>query len=138
MVDMTAVLVRNEVSDDYVAGVMFLDGDTFATLEPAWKHNLPNISCIPAGEYACQFLPRSASGKYREVFHLQAVPDRSGILIHAGNLAKHTKGCILLGTRKGYLAGKRAVLNSRTAMQQLRDKTGKDSFTLSIYGGQHA
>jgi len=138
MTNRNAVLVRNEVADGYVAGVMFLDGDTFATLEPAWRHNLPNISCIPAGEYECRFLPQSASGKYREVFHLQAVPNRGGILIHAGNLAKHTKGCILRGTRKGFLAGQRAVLNSRTAMQRLRDRTDKDSFTLSIYGGQHA
>lgn len=135
---MNAYMVRNEVTDDYVAGVLLLDGDTFATLEPPWRLNVRNVSCIPAGDYRCEFLPRSASGKYREVYHLPAVPDRGGILIHAGNLVKHTRGCILIGTRKGWLAGKRAVLNSRTALQRLREITEKGEFDLTIYGGQHA
>lgn len=131
-------LIRNEVTSDAVLGYLYADGTVFATLEPAWRFNLPNISCIPAGEYDADYLPRSASGKYQEVYHLRDVPKRGGVLIHAGNLAKHTKGCILLGTRKGMLAGKRAVLNSRTAMQQFRDLIGKGSFHLTIYGDQHA
>ena len=134
---MNAYLVRNEVTDDYVLGYLYADFDVFATLEPPWRHNLPNISCIPAGEYSADFLPTSASGKYREVYHLQAVPGRGGILIHQGNTVNHTRGCIIIGARKGWLAGKRAVLNSRTALQQLRDKMSKEDFNLTIYGGQH-
>jgi len=133
-----AILVRNEVTDDAVLGYLYADGTCFATLEPAWRHNVRNISCIPAGDYQADYLPRSASGKYREVYHLRDVPGRGGVLIHAGNLAKHTRGCILIGTRRGVLAGQRAVLNSRTALQQLRDMIGKRSFSLSIYGDQHA
>jgi len=133
-----AYLVRNEVTKDYVLGYLYANSDVFATLEPPWRHNLPNVSCIPAGDYSADFLKTSASGKYREVYHLQAVPKRGGILIHQGNTVNHTRGCIILGMRKGWLAGKRAVLNSRTAMEKLRTLMEKDDFTLTIYGGQHA
>ena len=135
---MNAYLVRNEVTDDYVLGYLYADGDVFTTLEPPWRHNLRNVSCIPVGEYRADFLPTSASGKYREVYHLQAVPDRGGILIHQGNTVNHTRGCIIIGKRKGWLAGKRAVLNSRTALQEFRDRMSKEDFNLTIYGDQHA
>lgn len=58
--------------------------------------------------------------------------------MHKGNLAAHTKGCVIVGLKWGRLAGKRAVLNSATAMQKLREVTGRESFTLNIYGDQHA
>lgn len=109
---------------------MVIDGQEFCTLEPPWLDNRRNVSCIPAGEYRCEFLAKSASGKYKDVFHLQDVPGRSGILIHNGNLVSHTKGCILLGMRHGRLAGQRAVLNSRAAMSQLGEY--KQSFELVI------
>lgn len=58
---MNAILVRNEVTDDAVLGYLYADGTCFATLEPAWRHNVRNISCIPAGDYQADYLPRSAS-----------------------------------------------------------------------------
>lgn len=131
-------LVRSELSDECVRGYLYADGLCLATLEPPWKHNVRNISCIPSGEYKLSYLERSASGKYRQTYHLQAVPSRGGILIHKGNIARHTRGCILIGTRWGYLGGKRAVLNSATAMEQLREKLGKEDTTISIFGSQYA
>jgi hypothetical protein len=68
---------------------------------------------------------------------VQAVPGRTGILIHNGNLVSHTKGCILIGTKSGFLSGKPAVLNSRAAMRKLRDIIGEEGFNLNIIGGYH-
>lgn len=33
--------------------------------------------------------------------HILDIPNRSGILIHWGNTAENTEGCILLGTTRG-------------------------------------
>lgn len=107
-------------------------------LEPPWRHNIRNLSCIPSGTYQVHHLPKSASGRYKDVYHLQDVTGRSGILIHAGNVADHTKGCLIIGKRKGRLAGKRAVLNSRTALTELHGITERKSFKLHILGNQHA
>lgn len=130
---MNAFLYRHTFTDRHTKGYLMLDGSLFYTIERAWKDNAPNVSCIPDGEYEVLPLARSASGKYRNVFHLQAVPGRSGILIHNGNLASHSKGCIILGKRSGILNGKSAVLNSNTAKNELWT-IGSGGFTLKVYG----
>lgn len=79
------------------------------TLEPYWKDNQTDISCIPKGEYVCR---RHSSEKYGEVWKVCDVPNRTDILIHKGNLANHTKGCILLGEEFGILCDLPAVLSS--------------------------
>jgi len=104
----------------------------YRSLELPWFNNARNASCIPSGSYLCEYLSKSASGKYRNVYHVTDVPDRSGILIHNGNVARHTKGCILLGTKSGKLYSQPAVLNSRTAMRSFIDDTGKQPFILEI------
>lgn len=114
-------------------GILVAGVEVFHTLERPWLSNRSNVSCIPAGEYACKYLPKSTSGKYRKVWWLQDVEDRSGILIHNGNLVDHTKGCILVGERKGILGGKAAVLASRTAMRKLLDVIGEQGFSLKIF-----
>lgn len=134
---MQATLVRTEISNECVRGHLFLDDLVLATMEPPWRANARNVSCIPAGDYRAAFLLRSASGKYRQVYHLHSVPERGDILIHNGNVAAHTQGCILVGTRFGALAGKRAVLNSRLAMRLLREKTNCEPLELQIVGDQH-
>lgn len=57
---------------------------------------------------------------------------RSAVLIHAGNLDEQTRGCILVGTRVGELAGEPAVLESREAMSRLRDMIGCNRAGLTI------
>lgn len=104
------------------------------TLELPWEENKSNISCIPPGEYQTSYLPRSSSGKYRKVWHLLETPGRFGILIHNGNVVEHTRGCILVGERHGTLAGKPAVLSSRTGMRKMLDIVGETGFTLKIRG----
>jgi len=59
------------------------------------------------------------------------VPERSGILIHNGNLVEHSLGCILIGTRPGKMMGQPAVLNSVTAKNKFAQL---DIDTLEIIG----
>lgn len=132
----TAFLLRDEVRDDSVRGILAAGGAFFHVIERPWQNNKRNESCIPAGEYHTTFLPRSASGKYRQVYHLQSVPGRSGILIHNGNVVAHSRGCLIIGLRRGTLAGKAAVLNSRTALHQLYQVMGPEPFKLTIIGKQ--
>ncbi len=116
-------------------GILVLEnGSVFHTLERPWLNNLKNQSCIPADSYKSTFLLRSSSGKYRNVWHVQSVSGRSGILFHHGNLVHQTRGCILLGMKRGTLAGKPAVLRSRSAMRGLLREIGKNPFQLIIHG----
>lgn len=82
------------------------------TLEPPWRKNLPNISCIPDGSYQLQ---RVVSPKYGDVFEVQDVPGRSHVLLHWGNKVDDTEGCILVAEKFGILADQPAVLTSRNS-----------------------
>jgi len=106
-------------------------GAELCTLERPWRNNLRNVSCIEAGAYLCTWLERSGSGKYKQVWHIKNVHERSGVLIHNGNLVRHTLGCILVGTHHGRLYGQQAVLGSRTGLNLMRDELeGKDFIIL--------
>ena len=136
-----AWLIRDEVAAGYIRSHFVVQTKAFHVIERPWLYNRPNVSCIPAnclpdGVYMVDYLERSASGKYRNVYWVRGVPGRTGILIHGGNLVSHSLGCLILGMRRGSLAGQPAVLNSRTAMQQLFDLVGRQSFELQIIGEQ--
>ena len=131
-----AYLYRDEITGNYIRSVLFIEGQTFHIIERAWLNNKRNISCIPAGVYQVQFMARSGSGKYRNVFWLRNVPGRSGVLVHNGNLAAHSRGCLIIGMRRGTLAGQPAVLNSKTALRALGRIAGRQSFELHIIGDQ--
>lgn len=114
----TAYIRINRVTEDKnggTFGVLVLNGSPFClTLEPAWKMNEKNFSCIPEGQYiACRY----NSSKYGNVWMLDNVPGRSFIEIHAGNIIKDTNGCILLGMKYGMLDGWPAVLESKVALK---------------------
>ena len=134
MVD--AYLIRDEISSECIRGILYTEGEIFHILERPWLDNRSNESCICAGVYTAQFLPRSSSGKYRNVYWIREVPGRAGILIHNGNVVDHSRGCLIIGKRRGTLAGKRAVLNSRTALQEFVDLMEKEDFQLHIFGRQ--
>jgi hypothetical protein len=127
-----AWLMRYERKSTHTLGVLVVGTQYFYTIERPWLGNARNISCIPGGEYETHFLPRSASGKYRNVYHLQDVSQRSGILIHNGNLVSHSRGCIIIGEKPGYLGGQRAVLSSRSALRKFRQAIGEKPFKLRI------
>ena len=116
--------IQNRVDDEYLAGTekqYFCD-----TLEPTWRdyahgaYKVKGRSAIPEGRYAVviswspkfeQWLPILLGGPE---FNKQW----QGIRIHAGNTAKDTQGCILVG--KNREVGK--VLDSRIWVHRLKQK----------------
>lgn len=93
------------------------------TLEEPWKDNQRKISCVPEGLYKCV---KHNTAKYQDVWRLENVKGRDGILIHAGNTTEDIEGCILVGKSFGKLKSKKtgkmlpAVLDSRSALSELR------------------
>jgi hypothetical protein len=105
---------------------------TFATLEHSYLCGPGWAPKVAAGTYTCKryFSPEHGY----DVFVLQNVPAFQGqpvtyIELHIGNYLKDSKGCILLGLKKG--AG--MIEDSRVAFDQFMEiQKGVDSFTLTI------
>ena len=100
-------LLRYSDTGSSTQGTMHINS-VFAgyTLEKPWRDNKRTLSCIPAGRYPLAL--RTTGGfhrRYEEKFpvihkgtlEVMGVPDRTAILIHIGNRAKDTQGCILVG-----------------------------------------
>lgn len=130
-------ILRIRRSDHGTEGVLVFDDFRCFTLELPWKENAKNISCIPAGEYDVTI---RQSPRFGRVYWVLKVEGRTYILVHSGNwagdeelgLKSHTNGCILLGTKRGYLAGQRAVLLSRRAIRKFMDKLQGEDFKLRV------
>ena len=100
------------------------------TLERPWVGNQPNVSCIPAGTYACS---RKQSPRFGNTFEITGVPGRSHILFHAGNTAADTEGCVLVAEEFTTMRGGMAVGSSRRGFSELMAKlAGQESFNLVI------
>lgn len=122
-------LVRLLHLQDRILGTLIAKNKIFATLELPWKDNAKNISCIPKGSYT---LVRHWSRKFPYI-HLQLldVPNRSGILIHAGNTPKDTSGCILLA--KNFAENNDLTATSRDAVDELMQLLdNKENLTLEV------
>ena len=116
--------IREQVMDEYLPGIedqYFCD-----TLEPTWRdyangaYKVKGRSAIPEGRYAVVI---SYSPKFKQWLPiLFGGPEFSrkwqGIRIHAGNTAKDTEGCILVGQNRE--VGK--VLDSRKWLYELKQK----------------
>mgnify|MGYP003625343992 FL=1 len=111
------LLIRDEFTEKSTIGKLFLDGEMFCyTLELPYLDNQRSISCIPKGEYKVRLRTAKESAT-RDYLHLlvQDVKGRSYILVHIGNTAKDTRGCILVGQSRQ----QDCVNNSRIAMELL-------------------
>ena len=124
-------LIRVEEAEDGTFGVMLINDHVFCvTLEPPDLDNRSNVSNIPPGMYN---LKRVNSPKYGMTFTIMDVPGRDYILIHSGNVTRHTKGCVLIAQYFGKLQGERAVLNSGKTFKAFIDAmTGVDITTIEI------
>lgn len=135
-----AMLMREASQDDGTYGILTLpDGSTFHTLELPWLNNETGKSCIPPGTYKAEMRD---SPKFGTVYEVKGVPNRSAILIHAGNTAGNVdrglksdvQGCILLGLGRGRISNQSAVIESKPALAAFMQKMGGRPFTLNIVG----
>jgi len=125
-------LLRVETDPRYGSfGILLINGEVFCiTLEPYWRFNFKNVSCIPSGQYICK---RYYSSKYGETFIITDIAGRTLVLFHPGNIKKHSKGCILLAQYFGKLKGDRGILNSGNTFKSFMNRlTGIDEFKLTI------
>ena len=132
---MKLTLKRKHSGPDYTIGDLLVDGVFFCnTIEdvvrklPATCPNTPkghNCTCkekvyaetaIPAGTYkvTIEYSPRFK----RRLPFLHDVPHFLGILIHSGNTAKDSAGCIIVGfnTVKGKVTNSRATSDKLNAI----------------------
>lgn len=108
------------------------------TGELQWKNNAANLSCIPAGTYQVNW--RFSEERRHFCYHVDGVPNRSAVEIHAGNvvgdvtmgLKSDSKGCILTGTCIGPYNGQTAVLHSWDALNALENDLKHQPFVLTI------
>ncbi len=116
--------IRRQVIDEYLTGS---EDEYFCdTLEPTWRdyangaYKIKGRSAIPEGRYAVVI---SYSPKFKQwlpilLGDLEFNRKWQGIRIHAGNTAKDTEGCILVG--KNREVGR--VLDSRRWLYELKRK----------------
>ena len=123
-------LVRTQKLKSHTRGYLLYKDIDLVSLELPWKENQRRISCIPDGIYICV---KHTSPTFGECIWIQDVPDRSEILIHAGNYTTDTLGCVLVGLDFADLNkdGVHDVIHSKQAMKILLNSV-PDKFTLSI------
>lgn len=103
---------RRYLKPCYTVGRLSIDGVYFCdTLEDRVRdltkeNKIPGQTAIPAGRY--EVIVNISPRFKRKLPRLLAVPGFDGILIHRGNTAQDTAGCILVGENKA--TGK--VINS--------------------------
>jgi hypothetical protein len=93
------LIIRDTFTEKSTIGELFLNGERMCdTLELPWKDNQRSISCIPEGVYKVR-LRLARESATRDYLHLlvEDVPNRKWVLVHRGNSAKDSRGCILVG-----------------------------------------
>ena len=119
---MEMILKRMAKKQGYTIGNLYLDKNApkfCDTLEPTRRDLIPGAkkiwgeTAIPEGRYAVVISYSPKMNKWLPI--LLGVPNFKGVRIHAGNTAKDTQGCILLGVNR-----KRGmVLDSRNHVAKL-------------------
>ena len=114
---MIIIIKRIFKGPDYTIGRLSIDGKYFCdtledTVRPAGV-KIPGKTAIPAGKYKIKL---TESLRFKKLMpRLENVPGFTGVLIHAGNTAEDSGGCILVG--KNRVKGK--VLDSRETFARL-------------------
>jgi len=113
-------IIRNTFSEISTIGDFLIDGERFCfsledmTREPDVK--ISGKTAIPEGRY--RVIIDQSKRFNRAMPHILDVPNFEGVRIHAGNRAKDTEGCPLLGFTKGI----DCVGESKLAFNQFFDK----------------
>ena len=137
---MNIEVIRKHFKPSYTIGKLFINGEYFCdtledtdrgltdtmTEEDILKVKVKGNTCIPYGKYEITLNIKSPKysnfTKYKyaafaegKIPRLLNVKGFEGILIHAGNTADHTDGCILVGENKV----KGQVINSQATWTNL-------------------
>lgn len=141
---MELLLKRTYNNDKYCIGHLYVDGmylsdtledtdrglDSKMSLKEILKKKIKGLTAIPVGVYG--ILMNVVSHKYskKKFFYnlckgrmprLSNVPGYEGVLIHTGNSAKDTEGCVLVGYNKV----KGGLVNSTEAFIKLYETLKK-------------
>ena len=124
-------LIRVGQSGRGTFGVIRFGAVPFAlTLEPPWRDNQENVSCIPPGRYRCE---RIRSPKFGWTFEVKNVPNRTHVLFHSGNTLEDTHGCILVGEEFSGTWEKPVLASSqRGFIEFLNCLEGVNAFELNV------
>lgn len=129
---MLLTLRRIALRDTYTIGKLYINGNYECdTLEDKFRDlkkepKIPGKTAIPYGSYVVTLKVKSPKFSKRKAYEsikgylprLLNVPHFEGILIHIGNTAEDSGGCILVGENK--VVGK--VINSTKAFWKLYPK----------------
>lgn len=101
------------------------------TLEPSWKDNEKGLSCIPSGMYNVEI---RESPKFGWTPIIKGITNRDLILIHKGNYAKDTKGCVLVGSDFGDINkdGEMDLIGSKIVFDQILQLLSRDKSVIKI------
>lgn len=92
------ILTRDISTPNFTLGKLSLPDAGYFSVEPPWKNNAPDISCIPTGKY--QIIISYSPHFGRAMPHIIGVENRDGILIHDGSSVVNTEGCIVIGMQR--------------------------------------
>lgn len=149
---MKLTLRRIAKKDTYTVGKLYIDGVYFCDtiedkdrglyqkqdIQELRKIKVPSKTAIPTGIYKISLnivSPKYSTRKiYQEICkgkvpRLLNVPGYEGVLIHIGNTAEDSAGCILVGQNK--IVGK--VINSTETFRKFYNKIkGQNNLTIEI------
>ena len=147
---MELLLKRIAKKPTYTIGKLYIDGkyfcDTIEDTDRGLRQDLPasvnrakkrkGATAIPTGKYQITLGVRSPKFSKRKEYdfcggclpRLLNVPAFEGVLIHAGNTANDTDGCLLVGKNKQ--VGK--VLDSMATFKALYDELNKSTGVIYI------
>lgn len=137
---MELILRRISLNDDYTIGHLYIDGEYFCDtledrvrdynkdgdLDDEGERKIYGETAIPYGKYKITLDIQSPKYSSRASYmwcsgflpRLLDVPHFEGILIHAGNTAADSAGCILVGQNKV----KGRVINSMITLKSLYER----------------
>ena len=117
-------VIRLEKTDQGILGVLMIDGIIFCyTLEH------PTLF-LSSGTYPAEL---EHSPRFnRDLYELKCTGERDQILFHVGNTMDNSSGCILLGSKVGYLDRKRAVLSSGDTLDQFHAELKGETLQVSL------
>lgn len=133
------VTIYRQLTDDQgTLGMIIAGALKLLCLELPDRGNATGRGCIPPGKYRVRWSRSPRLKKF--TYEILGVPGRSGIRIHAGNVAgdvdkgyqSHSLGCPLPGERVGAIKGQRAVLASRSAVARFEKHMAGRPFILEI------